>query len=446
MSIPKQSKYLIIGAGIHGLSTAWHLARELRARGHGGGQDILVIDKTGLGAGASGIACGVIRNNYFQPAMRELMVHSVEVWESEAQTLAYHPVGYIQLAPEAMREDVALIAQQQRDLGYESRFVEGEKHCFSYMKALFQDWRAAGLQCLLHEKRGGYANNMRSIQGLAGLAEAEGVSILAGPRVTAIRRDASGAVTGVDTDQGLIDCDYLIAAPGPWAKSIWEMLDLPPRATLRETPGGPPREVPMWVYWCLQEGTLDVEPGSFTTNKGEEPPVLHVDSSASIYSERDGSLLQEAFWGIYYKPDFGVGGVQGGTSPYRIETDPDQVRVDPYGPNSSEYVVGEKFAEMWVSALAHCHERFAGTLARYREEPSGGIGAFSPDNFPIFDVFRENCYLIADSNHGYKMVGVGKLVAEEILGAESHLLKPFRFARFAEGRLHPVSNSPFPWS
>ena len=35
MQIPEQSKYVIIGAGIHGLSTAWHLARELKTRGHG---------------------------------------------------------------------------------------------------------------------------------------------------------------------------------------------------------------------------------------------------------------------------------------------------------------------------------------------------------------------------------------------------------------------------
>ena len=64
-SIPTSSRYVIIGAGIHGLSTAWHLARALKARGLGGGGDILVLDKRGVGSGASGIACGVIRNNYF---------------------------------------------------------------------------------------------------------------------------------------------------------------------------------------------------------------------------------------------------------------------------------------------------------------------------------------------------------------------------------------------
>ena len=42
--------------------------------------------------------------------------------------------------------------------------------------------------------------------------------------------------------------------------------------------------------------------------------------------------------------------------------------------------------------------------------------------------------------------GVGQLAAQEICGEKSRLLEPFRFSRYAEGRLHPVSNSPFPWS
>ena len=83
MALPSHVRYVIIGAGIHGLSTAWHLAEQLRARGRGDGRDIIVLDKTGIGAGASGIACGVVRNNYFQPAMRTLMALCVEVWESE---------------------------------------------------------------------------------------------------------------------------------------------------------------------------------------------------------------------------------------------------------------------------------------------------------------------------------------------------------------------------
>ena len=45
-TLPKSVRYCIIGAGIHGLSTAWHLARELKARGTGDGSDIVVIEKS----------------------------------------------------------------------------------------------------------------------------------------------------------------------------------------------------------------------------------------------------------------------------------------------------------------------------------------------------------------------------------------------------------------
>ncbi len=75
MAVPSGVKYAIIGAGIHGLSTAYHLALKLKETGKGSGKDILVVDKTAIAAGASGIACGVVRNNYYQPAMRELMAH-----------------------------------------------------------------------------------------------------------------------------------------------------------------------------------------------------------------------------------------------------------------------------------------------------------------------------------------------------------------------------------
>jgi len=447
MAFPTHSKYLVIGAGIHGLSSAYHLALELKGRGRGRGEDILVIDKTSIGAGASGIACGVVRNNYFQPAMRELMAHSVSVWESDPEAFAYHPVGYMQISPECMREDVASIAEQQKYIGYESVFVEGAKASAGYMRALFDDWQAEGITSVLHEKPGGYANNTTSLYGLADKAEAQGVRILTGARVTGFESaDGGGAIAAVETDRGRIECDYVVVAAGPWAKSVWEMLELPSTISIKGSDGSMHDDVPMWVFWSLQEGTLGVDPEVQKTNDGKFPPVVHVDSDAPLLSDVDGSLITEQMWGIYYKPDFHFGGIQGGAAPHKVTTPPDQVKVDPYGTESPDYVVDDHFAHMWCSALAHCQKRFSGQIGRYKNEPSGGIGAFTPDSFPVFDVFRENCYLIADSNHGYKMIGVGKLVAGAICGTESELLKPFRFSRYAEGELHPVSNSPFPWS
>jgi hypothetical protein len=53
---------------------------------------------------------------------------------------------------------------------------------------------------------------------------------------------------------------------------------------------------------------------------------------------------------------------------------------------------------------------------------------------------------VADSNHGFKMLGVGKAVASLLTGGEAAALKPFRFSRYAEGVLHPSSHSPYPWN
>ncbi|MFQ6006405.1 MAG: NAD(P)/FAD-dependent oxidoreductase [Woeseia sp.] len=447
MAFPTKSPYVIIGAGIHGLSTAYHLAVELKARRKGSGEDIIVLDKSGIGAGASGIACGIVRNNYFQPAMRELMAHSVEVWESDAETYSYHPVGYMQISCESMHDDIATIYDQQRAIGYQSTFVEGEKDCLKYMRNIFDDWQAGNVTSVLHEKPGGYANNTKSIYGLAGKAESEGVRIMSGVEVTAFEQDSQGAIQAVETNKGSIDCDYVVVGVGPWVKQLWEMLHLPKTISIKNSADGTiARDVPMWVYWCLEEGTLGVPPDTLMANDGQMPPVIHVDTDAPLFSDEDGSLITEEMWGIYYKPDFDFGGIQGGAAPYRVDKNPDDVAVDPYGPASPEFIVGPDFAHMWVSALAHCQQRFSGMLGKFKRDPSGGIGAFTPDSFPVFDIFRQNCYLIADSNHGYKMLGVGKLVAEEICGDRSQLLEPHRFSRFEQGKLHPVSHSPFPWS
>ena len=216
MAFPQKAEYVIIGAGIHGLSTAWHLAQKLKAQGKGDGSKILVIEKDGIASGASGIACGVIRNNYFQPAMRELMAHSVEVWESDPKNFHYHNCGYMQISPASMEEDVASIYEQQKSIGYESTFIQGEKEVDAYMKSMFGDWQAKGVTSILHEKKGGFANNTSSIYGLAAKAEAEGVRILSGTTVTGFEYGSnSKAVTGVETDKGTVKCDQVIIGAGP---------------------------------------------------------------------------------------------------------------------------------------------------------------------------------------------------------------------------------------
>ena len=445
-TLPESIRYCVVGAGIHGLSTAWHLARELTARGPGSGDDIVVIEKSAAGAGPSGIACGVVRNNYFQPAMRELMAHSVEVWDANAEAFEYHPVGYLQISYDEMRDDVLTIHEQQKAIGYESEFIDGEAETHAYMKGIFDDWRATGVSSVLHEKKGGYAHNMATVNGLVAKGQAEGVTVVAETLGTELVGDG-GAVTHVvarrGADSSVIAVDHVIAAAGPWVPKLWEMLDLPDTTDI--VSGGTTHTVPTWKLWALQEGTLDVDPGYLMNNDGDMPPVVHVDADATLCDE-DGNVLVDGKWGIYYKPDFNFGGVQGGYMPYPVEKPWRDVAIDPYGPASPDFVVGEDFRAVWAAALSHCQSRFEGKAHLMSREPSGGIGAFTPDSFPVFDTFCDNVYVIADSNHGFKMVGVGALVAKELVGDVQGLLEPFRYSRYSLGKLHPESNSPYPWS
>ena len=354
----------------------------------------------------------------------------------------------MQISPESMRKDISSIYEQQKVIGYESEFIEGKEDSMKYMKNMFHDWQAKAITSVLHEKRGGYANNTASIYGLANKAESVGVRIITGTEVTGFKRGSnSKAVTGVVTSKGTIDCEQVIVGVGPWIRNFWNMLELPKKISVKDEKGETHKDYPMWIYWFLTEGCLGVDPNFQKTDDGKMPPVIHVDSDAHLFSDVDGSLITDQMWGIYYKPDFNFNGVQGGATPYKINKPVDDVKVDPYGVDSEDHQTGDDFAHMWCSALAHCQKRFEGKINVYKKGPSGGLGCFTPDSFPVFDRFCENVYIIADSNHGYKMLGVGKLVAEEILeNKETELLKPFRFNRYEKGQLHPTSNSPFPWS
>jgi glycine/D-amino acid oxidase-like deaminating enzyme len=52
--LPRAVHRVVVGAGIHGLSTGWHLGLELSRRRGGSGRDVVVLDKTAVGAGAAG--------------------------------------------------------------------------------------------------------------------------------------------------------------------------------------------------------------------------------------------------------------------------------------------------------------------------------------------------------------------------------------------------------
>jgi hypothetical protein len=214
------------------------------------------------------------------------------------------------------------------------------------------------------------------------------------------------------------------------------MLGLSDRVDVRQPDGTLVEDQPMWTYWYLQEGELAIDPSEFVTADGRSSAVLHIDSDQPL-SDDDGRLITDEPWGVYFKPD--RDSVQGGAQPLRMGH---EFQVDPYPTGSVE----PGFADMWSAALSHCLKRFEGGRHHYRQVRSGGAGAFTVDNFPVLDYMRPNVYVIADSNHGYKMIAIGREVARVLRGEHSSLLAPFTYQRFSSGQLHPVSHSPYPWS
>src|SRR5919198_5573816 len=188
--LPSSSPYVVLGGGVHGLSSAYHLARALEESGRGSGRDVIVLEKNHIAAGASGIACGVVRNFYFSPAMAEVIRVSVELFESDPDGFGYHPVGYIAAVPEPQAEDCVTIQARQAEIGYRSEVVLGEERCREHMRAIFADWNGDGIEAILHEHQGGWAETGKTIENLARLARAQGVRIFEGVKVTGLELSA----------------------------------------------------------------------------------------------------------------------------------------------------------------------------------------------------------------------------------------------------------------
>ena len=242
--------------------------------------------------------------------------------------------------------------------------------------------------------------------GLVGKCEQPGCGSSRASRSRRSSTDADDSIRAVITSQGTIEVgEQVVIAPGPWAKQFWSMLEMPMTIDVHTPTGDVVRDQPMWTYWNLQEGEIQVDPLLFALPDGSMPPVIHLDTDAPLYTD-DGRLVTDELWGIYFKRD--RHGVQGGASPLVV---PEDLQLDPYPPTTD---VDPDFPDMWCAALSHAMSRFEGMPAALQAARSGGVGAFTADNFPVFDYMKPNVYCILDSNHGYKMIGVGREVAKVV--------------------------------
>jgi glycine/D-amino acid oxidase-like deaminating enzyme len=440
--IPESIQYAIVGAGVHGLSAAWHLALELEARGRGSGRDIIVLDKTGPGAGASGIACGCVRNFYMTEPIHALLRHSVEVWMVDPVAFGFQQVGYVSVGEANQIADYERIHKSQNAVGYPSDLYEG-REARKFLKQIWPDFKTDGIDVAIFERLSGYAGTRQVIKGLVQKCVDHGVRIISGVEVTGYDIQV-GQVRSLTTNQGQVECDLVIWGLGAWTPKHWQMLDQPLTLDCLYPDGTLVKDKDMWTYWRLLEGEVYYDQ-PYLTAGGLNPPVLHVElMNTPVSDETSGKELQDYTY-VYFKNGnerMDKPGLQGGTIPVKIGP---EAETDPYGHDNDQYQAGADFADYLCAAMAQTMTRFEGLRSGFRERRNGGIGAFTPDNVPIIDWVLPNVYMIADSNHGFKMLGAGKLVAKQLMGDQVDELAPFAFSRFAQGKSFGSTNSHSPW-
>jgi glycine/D-amino acid oxidase-like deaminating enzyme len=438
--LPSAVHCVVIGAGIHGLSTGWHLALELGRRRRGSGRDVVVLDKTGVGAGASGIACGCVRNLYMTEPLHAILRHSVDVWTHDPVAFGFQQVGYVGVDEERNLAAYERVWKSQSAAGYPSDLYAGED-ARRFVRRLWPDFNTARVGLALHERVSGYAGTRQAVAGLAGKCAQQGVRVLPGVEVTGYDIEG-GRVRAVLTNQGRVACDVVVWGLGAWTPRHWALLGKPSTVSCRYPDGGVETK-DMWTYWRLLEGEVyHDEP--YVTAQGVNPPVLHVETSEPVVDPVSGRPIKD-FTYVYFKNGnerMDRPGLQGGTTPVKLG--PTAV-TDPYGHANDEYQADPWFADYFCAAMGQTMSRFKGCRPQFRERRNGGIGAFTPDNVPVFDWVAPNVFMLADSNHGFKMTGAGKLVARLLMGDDVPELRPFALDRYAEGRTFGASGSHSPW-
>ena len=195
---------IIVGGGGHGLGTAYYLAAE-----HGL-TNTAVVEKGWVGGGNTGRTTTIIRSNYLFDESAALYDHSLKLWEELSQVLNYNVMysarGVMMLAHNVHDVQVAKRhIHANRCNGVDNEWLTPEQAKeFCPPLNISPDIRYPILGAAL-QRRGGTARHDAVAWGYARAADALGVDIIENCEVTAIRRDASGAVEGIDTTRGAIN-------------------------------------------------------------------------------------------------------------------------------------------------------------------------------------------------------------------------------------------------
>ncbi len=197
-----QYDVVIVGAGGHGLATAYYLAKE-----HGI-TNVAVLEKGWLGGGNTGRNTTVVRSNYLWDESAHLYEHSLKLWEGLSQDLNFNLMF--------SQRGLLALAHNQHELRELSRRVnairlngiDSELMTVEQVKAFcpILDCSPGKRHPILGaslQRRGGTARHDAVAWGFARAADARGIDIIQNCEVTGFRM-ASGRVEGVETSRGFI--------------------------------------------------------------------------------------------------------------------------------------------------------------------------------------------------------------------------------------------------
>ena len=380
--LPRSAEVVIVGGGVMGMSTAYHLARA--------GQKSVVVLEAGsdFGQGATGRCAGGIRHQFSTEVNVRLSIASLAMLNDLAEETGVdaqvRACGYffVLTRPGDVTAFRAHLILQQR-LGVPTEWIEGDDLRRRLPLMRFED-ALAGTFCGVD----GLADPHSVVSGYLQGARRLGVQAIEGVRVTGVNSDG-GRIRSVRTEQGEIECDHIVNAAGPWAAQVGAMAGV---------------EIPI----------LPVRRQMVTTTPLPEVPAdfpFVIDFTRSLYFHREG------------------GGILTGMS------NPDQA------PGMDQSVDPE-----WeLRAMEAAAERMPILERAGRQTGWAGLYEVTPDAHPIFGPTPiEGFWVVAGfSGHGFMHGPIaGKLMAEFLLEGSPRTVDvtALDLARFGEGRLIRETN------
>ena len=215
MSIPTQSRVVIIGGGIIGCSVAYHLTKL-------GWRDVLLLEQGRLSSGTTWHAAGLVGQLRSQSSMTRLIRYSTELYASlENETgLA---TGWKRCGSVSVARTQERMTQLRRTISAaRAQGVEIEELSPQEAGDKWPVMRTDDLVGGVWLPGDGKANPSDITQALARGARSGGATVREGIRVTGIETE-KGRVKAVQTDQGRVECEVLVICAGQWSRTIGQM-------------------------------------------------------------------------------------------------------------------------------------------------------------------------------------------------------------------------------